>query len=290
MIYRTLLGGHRMPALGFGTWELEGDVCRQAVETALEVGYRHIDTAVRYGNEAAVGAALAASGVPREALFVTTKVWHDSLTAPAVRASAEASLGCLGLDYVDLLLVHWPNPEVPLEETLEAFAALQAEGLARSIGVSNFPVRLIEQAVDAIGARVATNQVEFHPFLDQSRLHAALEARGIVLSAYQPLAGSRALSEPVVVEIAAARGRTPAQIVLRWILQQEGTAAIPRSRNPVNIRRNFEIFDFTLSTAEMGRISRLRGERRFLTPSFAPEWDDGDASTDPTPKRSARRM
>ncbi|WP_118133466.1 aldo/keto reductase [Oceanicella sp. SM1341] len=273
MIYRDL-GGMRMPALGFGTWELTGESGIEAVRTALDTGFRHIDTAVRYENEREVGTALKASGIARDELFVTTKVWHDSLRPEQVARSVSESLERLQLDRVDLLLVHWPSPEgVPLDETLAAFAEARAAGQTRAIGVSNFPVALIEQAVDRLGSPMAANQVEYHPFLDQSALLGALRARGMVLTAYQPIAGGAVFGNPVLEEVGLRHGKSAAQVALRWLMQQEGVAAIPRSGNPANIRANFDIFDFELAPEEMKAIFALRGNGRRVNPDFAPDWD-----------------
>ncbi|MGR3378975.1 aldo/keto reductase [Salipiger abyssi] len=273
MIFRNI-GDFRMPALGLGTWQLQGEVGIDAVSYALEVGYRHIDTAVRYENEAEVGKAIAKAGLPRDELFVTTKVWHDSLTHDDVIASAERSLDRLGIDYVDLLLVHWPNPDIPLEETMAAMAELRSRGVARSIGVSNFTLPLLETVCETLGSPVVANQIEYHPYLDQSRILGYLRERGMVLEAYQPLAGGKVLSDPVIGEIAARHGRTPAQVTLNWLLAQEAVVAIPRSHNPKNIKGNFEVFDFTLSPEDHARIDALTGNRRFVDPSFAPDWDE----------------
>ncbi|QDL93947.1 aldo/keto reductase (plasmid) [Paroceanicella profunda] len=273
MIYREI-DGNRMPALGFGTWELSGESGISAIRTALDTGYRHIDTAVRYDNETEVGTALRASGIAREELFVTTKVWHDSLRPEQVARSVSRSLERLQLEQVDLLLVHWPSPEgVPLDETLAAFAEARDAGQTRLIGVSNFPTALIAEAVDRLGSPVRVNQVEYHPFLDQSAVRDALRARDMVLTAYQPIAAGAVFGTPVLEEIARRHGKSAAQVSLRWLLQQDGVAAIPRSGNPANIRSNFDIFDFALSEAEMAEIFALTGNGRRVNPGFAPEWD-----------------
>lgn len=272
MIFRDIAGA-AMPALGFGTWELEGHVCIDAVSHALDAGYRHIDTAWRYGNEAEVGTALTRSGLPRADLFVTTKVWHDSLAYDDVLASAERSVERLGTGHVDLLLVHWPNPAIPLEETMAAMVEAKDRGLARNIGVSNFTLALLAQVCETLGAPIVANQIELHPFLDQSRLLDWLRPRGIVAEAYQPLARGRALTDPVIREIAARHGRTPAQVTLNWLLAREGVVAIPRSHNPSNIKGNFEIFDFALDADETARIDALASGTRLTDPSFAPDWD-----------------
>lgn len=273
MIFRELNDGRCIPALGFGTWELEGDVCSDAVETALQIGYRHIDTAVRYGNEASVGRGVARSGLPRAEVFVTTKVWHDSLHYDALLRSIEQSLDRLGMTYVDLFLVHWPNPAVPLADTMSALAEVRKRGWARSIGVSNFTIGLLREAFDRLKMPLVANQVEMHPFLDQRRLYGEMRARGMVAEAYQPLAGGKAMADPVIGEIARRYNRTPAQVTLRWLLDREGVVAIPRSRKRENIASNFDVFSFALDPGDRARIDGLQGNGRFLSPAFSPQWD-----------------
>lgn len=273
MIYRDLQG-IKIPALGFGTWELEGTECETAVGHAIDVGYRHIDTAPRYGNEADIGRALRVAGVPREQMFLTTKVWHDSLRYEQVLASLRASLDRLQTDYVDLFLVHWPNPAVALEDTMAAMVEAQHLGWTRRIGVSNFTRALLTRCRDDIKVPVVVNQVEFHPYLKQSKLRQWLNGSGTLLEAYQPLASGRVMKDPVIGDIAASHGRNPAQVTLRWMMQQDDLVAIPRSRTPKNIADNFHIFDFELTPDEMTAITLLQGNNRFLSPSFAPEWDD----------------
>ncbi|WP_321944279.1 aldo/keto reductase [Paraburkholderia tropica] len=262
-----------MPALGFGTWELEGDVCVDAVSRALDVGYRHVDTAVRYGNEAQVGRALRASGIARDELFVTTKVWHDALRHDDVLASLERSLDRLGLDYVDLFLVHWPNPAVPLAETLAAMGEARASGRARHIGVSNFTIAHLKEGCDVLDATLDAHQFELHPYLDQTALIAATRQRGMIVEAYQPLAGGLVIRDAEIAEIARRYNRSAAQIALRWLMDQPDVVAIPRSRNAANIASNLAIFDFELDAADIQRIDGLRGNRRFVNPAFAPQWD-----------------
>lgn len=267
--------GARIPALGLGTWTLEGRACTDLVAHALSLGYRHVDTAAIYGNERAVGEAIRASGLPRREIFLTTKVWWTGLAADALRRSAMESLKRLGLDHVDLLLVHWPSPAIPLAETMAALAAVREEGLARHIGVSNFPSRLLEEAVCLSPAPLVANQVEYHPYLDQTRVHAACRAHGMAMVAYCPLyRGGALLAEPPVVGAAARHGRTPAQVVLRWHVQQEDVAVIPRTRRMERLAENAGIFDFSLDEAEMAAIGRLRSNgRRLCDYGFSPQWD-----------------
>lgn len=274
-MHRINANGANMPCLGFGTWTLEGRQCSELVEHALHVGYRHVDTAAMYGNEEAVGAGIRASGIARGEIFVTTKVWHTDLRSADLRHSAEASLERLGLDHVDLLLIHWPSPSVPLAETIVALNKARQDGLTRHIGVSNFPTALLAQAVRLSPAPLAANQVEYHPRLDQAKVLAACRAAGIAMVAYCPLfRGGALFGEPAIADAARSHDRTPAQIVLRWHVQQEGVAAIPRSSDRDRIAENFGIFDFTLSEEEMAAISALGASgNRICSFDFSPRWD-----------------
>jgi 2,5-diketo-D-gluconate reductase B len=253
--------GAAIPALGFGTWELRGDTARRMVETALEIGYRHVDTAQMYGNEAEVGAALRGSGLPRGELFVTTKVWPDRFRAGDLQRSVEESLGRLGLEQVDLLLLHWPSPTVPLAETIDALNDAAARGWAAHVGISNFTSGLVEQATALSGRPLVTNQVEYHPFQDQSTLLADCRRRGLSVTAYRPLARGRVFGDPVLAGIARRHGRTPGQVALRWLVQQEGVIAIPRSSSPEHARDNFAIGGFALGAREMAEIAALAAPR-----------------------------
>lgn len=267
--------GAALPRLGFGTWRLSGTSCRAAVEAALDLGYRHIDTASMYGNEADVGAALAASGLARDTLFITTKVWRDDLRPEALLRSAEASLDRLKLDHVDLLLIHWPNAEIPLSETIGALNEARRRGLARHIGVSNFSIALLEQARGVSTYPIFANQCEYHPGLDQSRLIQACQSQGTAFVAYRPLGQGKQLTHPTVVQIAEAHRRSPTQVVLRWHMQQPGLVAIPRSSSRAHIAENAAVFDFVLDDAEMAAIFGLATQAdRHVSPDFAPEWDE----------------
>jgi diketogulonate reductase-like aldo/keto reductase len=270
MIYATIQG-ERVPALGFGTFSLGGAACRTGVEHALDLGYRHIDTAQMYGNEAEVGAALRASDVAREDIFLTTKVWMDNLAPGRVRASAEESLRQLGLDYVDLLLIHWPAPGMQLERTLGAFQALQSEGKTRHIGVSNFTPSLVRQALAA--APIFCNQVEYHPFLSQQRLLDLARRHDLMLTAYRPTANGLALEDPTIRSIAAEHGKAPMQVALRWLVQQDQVATIPKAADPSHRAANIDIFDFELSPGEMEQIAGLARGRRFVDPGFISDWE-----------------
>ena len=264
--------GARIPALGFGTWQLRGAACVAAVETALAAGYRHIDTARMYGNEQAVGEALRASGLRRDDMFVTTKVWRDDIGAGALERSAEASLRDLGLDSVDLLLIHWPNAAIPLKDSIGALCNARRRGVARHIGVSNFPTALLEQAVSLATEPLVANQCEYHPRLDQAAVIAACKRHGLAFVSYSPLGKGGLLADPTLMSIAGRLGRKPSQVVLRWHVQQ-GVAAIPRSGSPAHIRDNFGVFDFALDDADMAAISALRrSDGRMVDTGWA-RWD-----------------
>jgi diketogulonate reductase-like aldo/keto reductase len=274
MTPKVTANGAEIPAIGFGTWELRGDAAVSAVGRALDVGYRHIDTAAMYGNEAEVGEAVRNHATAREDIFITTKVWHTDLFNAAFRRSAEGSLKKLGIDQVDLLLIHWPSKEIPFAEQIRALCAAKKAGLTRHIGVANFPPKFVEAAVRLADEPLVTNQVEYHPYLDQSGVMAACREHGLSLTSYSPIGRGALIGDPVVAEIAQAKGRTPAQIILRWHVQQPGTIAIPRSSNPARIEENFRVFDFELTPEEMSRISGLdRSDGRMVNASFAPDWN-----------------
>lgn len=266
--------GASIPALGFGTWQLRGDVAREMVADALKTGYRHIDTAQIYENETEVGEGLEAGGVTRDDYFLTTKVWTDRFRDGDLQRSVEGSLKKLRVDHLDLLLLHWPNPSVPLAETLKALNAVRAAGLTKHIGVSNFTAALVRDAVALSGAPLVTNQVEFHPFLDQSKLRAELDTQSMALTAYSPIAQGKVDQDATMQAIAKAHGKSPAQVALRWLIQQDGVVAIPRSSKTERVRDNFDVFDFILTEQEMAKISALGApEGRITSPSWAPDWD-----------------
>jgi 2,5-diketo-D-gluconate reductase B len=249
--------GAHMPALGFGTWRLSGKACRRSVADALEVGYRHIDTARMYGNERQVGQGIVDTGVPRDEVFVVTKLWNDELRPEEVAKAVPDSLERLGLEVIDLLLIHWPNPRVPLADTLGAMAGERAAGRLRHLGVSNFDAGLMEEAVGL--APILTNQVPYSPY---DRVADLLEAAGrhqIVITAYTPIARGRVDREPALIEIGRRHGKTPAQVTLRWLVQQPLVAAIPKAASPEHRRANFDIFDFELTAEEMAAIAGLSG-------------------------------
>lgn len=274
MIHVVTANGATIPAIGLGTWDLRGRTCERVVEAALGMGYRHIDTAAMYDNEAAVGNALRASDVPRDEIFLTTKVWHDCAGDGPLQRSLEASLRRLGLDFVDLVLMHWPDPGTPVAETMRALADVRRRGLARHIGVSNFTVDLLRAAVAHSSEPVTVNQVEYHPFLDQSAVLAECAGHGVALTAYSPLAKGRVFDDPVLTEIGAAHGKNPGQVALRWLVQQPGVVAIPRSSRVERIAEFIAIDDFALSDADMRRISSLaHGSGRLVDYDFSPSWD-----------------
>ena len=263
-----------IPVLGFGTYQLEGDVAARMVPRALELGYRHIDTAQIYENEEAVGEGMKASGVPREEIFLTTKVWVDRFEHDALLASVDESLNRLGTDYVDLLLLHWPNPDVPLTETLAALMQVQDAKKTRLIGVSNFTTALMRRAADICGnQKLAVNQVEYHPFLDQSPVIQEAAVLGMEVTAYRPIAKGKVLEDETLTRIGKQYEKNGAQITLRWLVQQ-GAIAIPRTSKADHAQQNFDIFDFSLTEQEMADISALRGNQRLVSPeSLAPNWD-----------------
>lgn len=266
--------GEAVPALGLGTYQLTGPEGEAAIRSAIAMGYRHLDTAIRYGNEIEVGRAIRDSGVPRDELFVTTKIWPSDLRPDDVHARMAESLDRLGLDRVDLLLVHWPARDIPLGETLAAFAAERAAGRTRLIGVANFTLPLLDEALDVHKADLFCNQVEYHPFLSQARLLERMARADMLLVAYLPIARGAVAEAPLLQQIAARHGKTPAQVTLRWLVQQDRVAAIPRSSRPARQAENLDIFDFALSGDEMAAIHGLAEGRRYCDYDFAPDWDD----------------
>ncbi len=265
--------GAKIPAIGLGTWKLNHAEGERAVEAALAAGYRHIDTAAMYDNEEAVGRGLANGGVKRDDIWVTTKAWRTEWRRDALLASARNSLDKLKLSQVDLLLIHWPDPAMILEETIDALNEAKALGLARHIGVSNFPPRLLRAAVERSGEPLVANQCEYHPMLDQTAALAECRKAGVAFVSYCPLGRGELLEHPVVVEIARAHGRTPAQTLLRWHVQQPGVVAIPRSRSPERIASNLHVFDFQLTDDDMNRLFALASKGgRIVNPETAPNW------------------
>ena len=274
---RLHANGARIPAIGLGTSRLRGADCARAVETALSVGYRHIDTAVMYGNEEEVGQALKSAALPRDEVFVTTKVLPGDIGRGDLQKSAAASLKRLALDQVDLLLIHWPNKAIPLSASIAALCDARQQGMARNIGVANFPSAMLDLAVRLAaehGEKLATNQCEYHPRLDQTKLLAACRAHGVVLVSYCPIGQAAFLSDPTIAGIAARLGKTPAQVVMRWHMQQEGVAAIPKSSKRPHLVENISVFDFALSEADMKALSGMASPNgRIVRPANAPDWD-----------------
>lgn len=265
--------GARIPAIGLGTWELTGHTCLRMVIEALRLGYRHLDTASLYGNEAEVGEGLRRSGVAREEVFLTTKVWQDDLRAADFRASVGRSLQQLRLPYVDLLLIHWPSPRIPIAETIGAMAKAKRDGLARHIGVSNFTVALLEEAARLSPEPLVTNQIELHPFLDQTKVVDTCRRHGMAVTAYCPIARGQAAGDAVLARIGRAHGKTAAQVSLRYLVQR-GMVVLPRTSKPERLAENLAVLDFALPEAEMEEIGRLATRRgRVVDGSFAPAWD-----------------
>lgn len=264
-----------VPALGFGTYELKGKACREAVLKALEVGYRYIDTARAYENEAEVGAALKQSGIPRDEIFLTSKIWPDNLEPGRLKNEIRASLNCLETDHLDLVLIHWPNPKVSLEATIRALEEFAGAELIRHFGVSNFTPSLFREAIDC--GPVFCNQVEYHPLLGQDEILSIARKHDVLVTAYSPLAKGEAISLDPLKAIARKYDKTSGQIALRWLIEQDHVAAIPRSSDPDHIESNFEVFDFHLDPEDRQLIEGLPKDQRLTDPSFAPDWEDGDS-------------
>ena len=267
--------GVKIPLLGLGTWDVRGRNCVSQVAQALTIGYRHIDTAQTYENEAEVGEGIRKSGVKRDAIFLTTKVWHTNFRADALERSVEESLAKLKLPSVDLLLLHWPNPSVQLKETIGALCKMKTRGLARHIGVSNFTVKLLDEAVRLSSEPIVNNQIELHPYLDASKVIAACKRHGISVTAYCPIARGRVHGDIVLEKIGKARkhAKSAVQVALRYLVQQ-GIIVVPRTNNPERLKENAAIFDFELSKAEMDEIRALASSKGcVVSVSWAPDWD-----------------
>jgi 2,5-diketo-D-gluconate reductase B len=265
--------GISLPRLGLGTFRLQGDACRAAVESALGLGYRHIDTAEMYGNEDAIGPAIAASGVARKDLHVTTKVWNENLAPDAIRKAFDASLKKLKLDHVDLYLVHWPSPDMRLPAVLETLMKLKQEGRTRAIGVANFNIALLKQAVEEIKAPIACNQIEYHVLLDQTPIRKYMMAKSIPLVAYCPLAQGRAASNEALIAIGKKHNASAAQVALKWLLDQDGVAAIPKASRAESQKANLGALNVKLDDDDRKTIAALPKDQRFVKPGFSPVWD-----------------
>ncbi len=264
----------KVPALGFGTWQATDEECVKAVEMALEHGYRHIDTAQIYKNEEAVGQGIKNSPVDRKDMFLTTKIWMDQVGDGDLQASVEESLKKLGTDYVDMLLIHWPVEDVDFSETMKALSQVQEQGKTRLIGVSNFTVAQMKTVKEEIGANIVNNQVEYHPYLDQTPVLDYIRAHEMFMTAYSPIARGKVLDDKVLQEIAETHSKDVTQIVLHWLVMQDRVCAIPKSATEKHIKSNFDIFDFELSADETARINALQSDNgRLINPEWAPNWD-----------------
>lgn len=265
--------GARIPVLGLGTWQLNDGPGARTIEQALRLGYRHIDTAQTYNNEREVGEALRASGVKREEVFITTKVAHSHLAPHDLERSVKESLSKLRLTDVNLLLIHWPNSQVPLAETMGAMNKMKQMGYARHIGVSNFTVALVDEAVKLSKEPIVTNQIEWHPYLDQTKVQAACARYGSSVTAYCPIARGRAVGDEVMTRIGRRYGKTAGQVSLRWLVQK-GAIVIPRTSRVERLSENMSIFDFELSSEEMKEIAGLaKPAGRVVSVGWAPRWD-----------------
>jgi len=264
--------GFKLPIIGLGTWTLRGRECTRLVEQAIRIGYRHIDTAQMYDNERAVGEGVRASG-KRNEVVVATKIQPTLLAPHDLERSVMESLVHLRLDVIDLLLIHWPNPRVPLAETLGAMAKMKREGLVRAIGVSNFTVALLDEAVRVSPEPLVCNQVEYHPYLDQDKVIAACRKHGMAMVAYSPIARGQARGDKVLERIGAAHEKSSAQVCLRWLIQQ-GVGVVPRTSKIQRLEENLAIFDFELTDGEMKEIAGLaRPGGRIVDWTYSPKWD-----------------
>lgn len=262
----------RIPRIGLGTWQLRDAEATAAVEGAIALGYRHIDTAAMYGNEEAVGAGIARSGVKREEIFLTTKVWWTDLAPDALRASAEASLKRLGTPYADLIHIHWPAAGMDLAASLAALAKLKADGLARAVGVCNFPPGMLKRALDLAIAPIACLQVECHVYLWQEKLAALCRANGLALTAYSPVAKAQVNDDPVMQAIARRHGATPVQVAIAWLMAQPNLVAIPKSGRAQGQKENLAAAGLVLTAEDLAAIAALPKDRRLVNPDFAPDW------------------
>ncbi|MFK0092504.1 aldo/keto reductase [Pseudomonas sp. NPDC090592] len=269
----TTRNGLALPAIGLGTWPMTGNECTQAVRQALDVGYRHIDTATAYDNEAAVGQALRDSDVPREQIHLTTKVWWDRLEPKAMRQSLEDSLRALGTEQVDLFHIHWPGQDWDLARSIETLVALRDEGKTRHIGVANFPLGLLRQVVETLGAPLSAIQVEYHVLLGQQPLLDYARQRDLLLTAYTPLARGQAAAQPVIQAIARKHAVLPSQVALKWLLEQDGVAAIPKASSRENQLANLAALQVQLDDEDRAAIAGLPKDQRVVSPAFAPDWN-----------------
>ncbi len=268
--------GLNMPKLGLGTWPMLGEECTRAVEQALALGYRHIDTAAAYNNEDAVGQALANSPTPREQIHVTSKVWWDQLQPDAMRHSMDRSLKALRSEYVDLFMLHWPTTDWDLPRTIETLVSFREQGLARNIGVANFPLPLLRKVVEELGAPLSAIQVEYHVLLGQNALLNYARQQDLALTAYTPLARNKVSQIPAIQQIAAKHGVLPTQVALKWLLDQPNVAAIPKASSESNQLANLAALDVQLDDQDRALIASLSKRERQVSPDFAPVWDAFD--------------
>jgi diketogulonate reductase-like aldo/keto reductase len=264
--------GTEIPRLGYGTWQVTGKDATEGVRDALEIGYRHIDTARAYENEAEVGEGLADGDVDRGDIFLTTKIWLDDFAPSKLKAAAEDSLRQLRTDYVDLLLLHWPSTEVPMDQSLQAMQELREAGKIRHAGVSNFPAGMLARALEV--TPLLANQVEYHPFLAQDRLLALAAERDLTLTAYSPLAHGKVVGHPELSAIGEQYGKSAGQVALRWLLDQPYVTTLPKASSHERRLENFQVFDFHLSDTDRDRIAALPKDVRTANPSWAPDWED----------------
>lgn len=269
---RTTIQGTKVPAIGFGTFRLGGETCRNAVLHAMNIGYRHIDTAQMYENEEFVGQALASSGVNRDDYFLTTKIGNGNHSADSVVSSTDESLRKLGVDHVDLLLIHWPIPTVPLAETLGAMLELQEAGKIKHIGLSNATTAIVTEAQQH--ATIFANQIEYHPLLAQRKLCEMAREHDFMITAYSPLATGKVRDYAVITDIASDLGVSPTAVALAWLMEQDKVVPIPKATSPDHIEENFTAVDVRLSPDQIAAIDDLPKDRRLVNPSIAPEWDD----------------
>ncbi len=265
--------GARIPQIGLGTMTLKGDICVQTVKAALQMGYRHIDTAAHYGNEAENGDGFRASGLKREEVFITTKIRQDDAMPDDFARMVDTSLANLKLPWVDLLLIHWPSKTVPIKLTVGALCKAKKEGKAKHVGVSNFTTALLDEAWAATTEPLVCNQIEAHPFINQDKVIAASKKRGMAVVAYVPIARGKVPGAEVLERIGKAHGKSAAQVSLRYLIER-GLIPIPRTANVAHLKENLEIFDFKLSGAEMAELNKLNATNmRVVNPPHAPVWD-----------------
>ncbi len=262
--------GEKIPKIGFGTWQIKGKKCKESVKDALEIGYRHIDTAQYYENEKEVGKGIEESPINRKEIFLTTKVWRTNLAYKDVLKTTKKSLKKLNTDYLDLLLIHWPNNKIDLEETLDAMAELKDEGFIKNLGVSNFTLNLLKDAQNKSKEPIFCDQVEYHPFISHNDLLEFCQKNDIMLTAYSPLARGKVLGNEVLEEIGKKYGKTETQVSLRYLIQQKNVVAIPKASNPQHRKENIDIFDFELSSGEMEKIANLSEGKKLVNPYFSP--------------------